>query len=61
MNMTDVFNGIGSLSQWAFGIMKPLGNAPNAFFWVIIIVLIGVWLKMQVNFNKEAKDNNTLV
>ena len=59
--MTDVFNGIGSAFQWGFTFMKPLGNAPNAFFWVIIISLIGLWLKMQLNFNREAKKNDTLL
>ncbi len=60
MNMTDVWNKLGECFQWSFGIMKPLGNNPNLFFWAIIIVLIGVWLRMQGKFNKEAKENNTL-
>lgn len=60
MNMTDVFNGIGELSQWSFQFIEGLGNKPNAFFWAIIIGLLLLWLKMQANFNKEAEKNNTL-
>ncbi len=60
MNMTDVFNGIGSFFQWTFQFMKPLGFGANLFFWLLIISLIVVWLRMQVKFNKEARTNNTL-
>jgi phage shock protein PspC (stress-responsive transcriptional regulator) len=58
--MTDVFNGIGRFFQWTFTFMKPLGNAPNIFFWLLIVTLIVVWLRMQSKFNKEAKEKNTL-
>ena len=60
MNMTDVFNGIGKLSQWSFQFIEGLGNTPNALFWAIIIVLMVLWLKMQANFNSEASKNGTL-
>ncbi|MDQ3047621.1 MAG: hypothetical protein M3R27_08750 [Bacteroidota bacterium] len=60
MNMTDVFNGIGSFFQWTFGMMKALGNGPNIFFWILIAVLICVWLRMQGRYNKEAKERGNL-
>ncbi len=60
MNMTDVFNATGHFFQWTFKIMKGLGQAPNIFFWLLIIVLIVTWLRMQTKFNKEAKEKNTL-
>lgn len=60
MNMTDVWYGLGHFFQWTFGMMKALGNGPNLFFWLLIITLIGTWLRMQGKFNKEAKENNTL-
>jgi hypothetical protein len=60
MNMTDVFNGIGSFFQWTFKFMKSFGNGPNLFFWLLIVVLIITWLSMQSKFNKEAKEKNTL-
>ena len=60
MNMTDVFNGIGDFFQWSFTFMKGLGNGPNLFFWLLIGALVFTWLRMQANFNKEAKKNNTL-
>lgn len=60
MNMTDVFNGIGSFFQWTFTLVEKLGNGPNIFFWLLIGALVLVWLRMQSKFNKEAKENNTL-
>lgn len=59
MNMTDVWNGLGSFFQWTFQFMKGLGNGPNIFFWILIAVLVLVWLRMQGKFNKEAEKNNT--
>ncbi len=60
MNMTDVFNGIGSFFQWTFKIMKPMGFGTNLFFWLLIVVLVITWLRMQAKYNKEAKANNTM-
>lgn len=60
MNMTDVFNGIGSFFQWTFTLVEKLGNGPNIFFWLLIGALVLVWLRMQSKFNKEAKEKNTL-
>lgn len=60
MNMTDIFNGTGNFFQWTFKFIKGFGNAPNIFFWLLIGVLVIVWLRMQANYNKEAKKNNTL-
>lgn len=60
MTWTDIFNGLGSFFQWTFTFMKSLGNGPNLIFWIIIVSLIGVWLRMQANFNKEAEKNGTL-
>ncbi len=60
MNMTDVFNGIGNSFQWGFTFMKSIGNGPNLFFWLIIVVLLIIWLRMQTKFNAEAKEKNTL-
>ena len=60
MNMTDVFYGIGHFFQWTFKYIKALGNGPNLFFWIIIVSLLALWLKMQADFNAAAKKNNTL-
>lgn len=60
MNMTDVFNGIGSFFQWTFQFMKGLGNGPNLVFWLIICGLVVTWLRMQAKFNTEAKEKGTI-
>jgi hypothetical protein len=60
MNMTDIFNGTGKAFQWGFQFMKGIGQAPNVFFWIVIVSLIIVWLRMQSRFNKEAQEKGTL-
>ena len=60
MNMTDVFNGIGDFSLWAFQYIKALGNTPNIFFWLLMGFLMILWLRMQSQYNKEAEKNHTL-
>ncbi len=60
MTWTDIFNGIGKFFQWTFSFMEGLGNGPNLFFWLIIGSLLLVWLRMQANYNKEAKEKGTL-
>lgn len=60
MTWTDIFNGLGDFFQWTFTFMKGLGNGPNLFFWIIIVSMIALWLRMQTNFNKEAKEKGTL-
>ena len=60
MNMTDVFYGIGDFFEWSFRIMKHIGFGMNWFFWLVFASLFFTWLRMQVKFNKEAKEKNTL-
>jgi hypothetical protein len=60
MNMTDVFYKIGHFCQWTFKIMKGLGNGPNIFFWLLIVSLLVIWLRMQAKYNKEAEQNSTI-
>mgnify|MGYP006927913123 FL=1 len=60
MTWTDFFNGTAHAFQWGFQFMKGIGNAPNVIFWIIIISLILVWLRMQGRYNKEAKETGNL-
>lgn len=60
MTWTDIFNGTGKFFQWTFSFMEGLGNGPNLMFWIIIAGLVVLWLRMQANFNKEAKEKGTL-
>ena len=60
MTWTDIFNGLGHFFQWTFKLMEALGNGPNVIFWIIIVSLLFVWLRMQAKFNKEADKNGTL-
>lgn len=60
MTWTDFFNGTGKSFQWGFQFMKGIGNTPNVIFWLIIVSLMLVWLRMQGRYNKEAKEKGTL-
>lgn len=60
MTFTDIIYATGHFFQWTFKLMKGLGQGPNIFFWLLIAGLIITWLRMQANFNKEAKEKNTL-
>jgi hypothetical protein len=60
MNMTAIFDGIGRFFQWTFTFITGFGNKPNIFFWLVIVSLLITWLRMQVKFNKKAKENSTL-
>jgi len=60
MTWTDFFYGTAHAFQWGFQFMKGLGNGPNVIFWLIIVSLILVWLRLQGKYNKAAKENGTL-
>lgn len=43
---------------WLFeNTMEPLGNIPNAIFFVLLFVGLFTWLRMQGKYNAEAEAN----
>lgn len=61
MTWNDLIYGIGDLATETFKILPVLGNNFNWFIIVIGMVLMAIWLKMQADYNKEAKKNGTIM
>ncbi len=57
MTSASVFQTIGDLLTWSFGIFEVIGNAFN--YSVIVLGFIGLfyWLNLQKKFNAEAESN----
>jgi len=61
--MTDFIYGLGELFYTIFGVLRFLGEMfinPNVIFILLGFVGLFIWLKMQIKFNKEAQERNTL-
>jgi hypothetical protein len=59
--MTDFFYALGDFFMWLFeNTLEPLGNLPNWSFIVLGFIGMFIWLKMQKDFNAEAKSKGTL-
>lgn len=58
--MTDFIYSLGDFFYWIFSILEVLGDGPNWAFIVLGFIGMFIWLKMQKNFNEEAKANGTL-
>ncbi len=61
MNLQDILQPIGDAIVWSFEtLLVPLGNYPNTLFTLLGFVGLGIWLKMQGNYNKKAKEEGSL-
>lgn len=59
--MREFVYALGDVFYWLFeNTLAPLGNIPNNGFILLGFVGMFIWLKMQKNFNEEAKANGTL-
>ncbi len=61
MTWTAFWNGIASIFEFCFKILKALNNNFNFVVWVIIIVLLTYWTLQLRKQSKEAKQNGTLI
>lgn len=60
--MTDLLYQIADFLEWTFvTFLEPLGNIPNTIFILIGFAAVFYWLYLQGRYNKEAKDNGTLI
>ncbi|MFN3917620.1 MAG: hypothetical protein ACK4K0_07745 [Flavobacteriales bacterium] len=55
--MDWLVNPIGEFLVWSFGPLEKLENLPNIAFLLLGFVGLGVWLRMQAKFNREAANN----
>lgn len=57
---TDIFEGIGTFSQWVFKGMRMLGHGPNVIIWILIIGVLTYWTLRLSRYKKEAQRNGTI-
>lgn len=57
---TDIFEGIGSFSQWVFKGMKAIGHGPNVIIWILIIGAIAYWTLRLNRYKNESQRNGTI-
>jgi membrane protein insertase Oxa1/YidC/SpoIIIJ len=57
---TDIFEGIGTFSQWVFKGMRMLGHGPNVIIWILIIGVLTYWTLRLSRHKKEAQRNGTI-
>ncbi len=59
---TDLMNWFGDASQSSFRILRWLGNSVhiNVFFIIILFIAFFIWLKMQADYNRKAKEEGSL-
>lgn len=60
MNWTSFVTGLGDLIFKSFDILKEL-KWINEFYIIIIPIILAAWVFMQMKYNKEAKQNGTLM
>ena len=59
--MREIVYCLGDIFTWIFeNTLEPLGNIPNWIFIILGFIGLFIWLKMQSNFNAEAKQNETM-
>jgi len=51
---------LGDIFRAIFKILPTLGNLPNYLIALALVFGAIYWLRMQKNFNQEAKDNGTI-
>lgn len=55
--MDWLVNPIGDFLVWTFGLLEAFENLPNTLFLLLGFVGLGVWLKIQAKYNREAAEN----
>lgn len=56
MNLQQILAPIEKAIVWSFdNLLVPLGDFPNTIFLLLGFVGVGIWLKMQADYNKKAE------
>ena len=56
----EFIEGLGELIAWTFGILEALGNGFNWLIIGIMFIMTVIWIRRMAQYNREAKENNTL-
>ncbi|MBT3648736.1 MAG: hypothetical protein HN542_10890 [Flavobacteriales bacterium] len=60
MRLNELMDWLAVIFEWTFGILTSLGNGFNVFIIIMMSILGVIWIKKMGDFNKEARQNNTL-
>lgn len=60
MSFTDFIFTLADLIQSTFGILESLGNLPNVLVVILGFAGVGLWIKMQADYNKKAEQDGSL-
>ena len=53
---------LGDVFTWTFkNVLELLGNVPNVLFIILGFIGAGFWLMKQGRYNRESKENGTLI
>ncbi len=59
--MNDILRFIGDFLTWTFeNLLETAGQKPNILFILIGFVGMFLWLKMQADYNRKAKQNQSI-
>ncbi|MDR9399422.1 hypothetical protein [Salibacter sp.] len=61
MTWNELIYAIGDFVTLTFELLKAGNNYVNWFFIVLIAIVLTGWVVMQQKYNKEAKENGTLM
>lgn len=55
MRINEVVYFVQDIAEASFIVLEKSGNAPNYLFIALGFVLVGYWVKRQINYNKQAE------
>jgi hypothetical protein len=61
MTWNELIYAIGDFVTLTFELLKAGNNYVNWFFIVLVAIVLTGWVVMQQKYNKEAKENGTLM
>jgi hypothetical protein len=60
MRINELMFAIQKFFEAIFKLLTKLGNFPNVLFIIVGFVLLFIWLRQMIAYNKEAEQNGTL-
>lgn len=60
MRLNELMDWLAAVFQWTFRMLEGVGNGFNVLIIIVMSILGVIWIKKMGDFNKEARQNNTL-
>ena len=58
--MTEFWYALGDFFYAIFGMMDKIQDLPNTIFIILGFALFALWMKMQADFNRKAREQGGL-